>query len=98
MNEYFGNVCELFVREWGSLLSPCDRFGQIKMKNLDPLKKNERNAALKQSELVLLYCSDRSRSGSFFGTRKTFSGCTFCCKCRSQKDDFAKFPQLVDFW
>ena len=41
MNEYFGNVCELFVREWGSLLSPCDRFGQIKMKNLDPLKTNE---------------------------------------------------------
>ena len=32
-----------------SLLSPCDRFVQIKKKNLDPLKTNERNAARRQS-------------------------------------------------
>ena len=32
-----------------SLLSPCDRFVQIKKKNLDPLKTNERNAAWRQS-------------------------------------------------
>ena len=73
------------------LLWPCDRFVRLKKREILTLLRQMKEMPRGGNQLLLLLAFEQ-----FLGTRKTFSGCTFRCKCRSQTIS-RKFRNWLNF-